>query len=405
MTALQSNDRSAVAHREPTVATVSGRPRVIHLTTTDMSLDWLLRPQLEAFADAGYDVVCASAPGPHVAALAESGLRHVSVSHLTRAMDPASDLRAFKELLALFRRERPEIVHTHNPKPGVLGRIAARAAGVPHIVNTVHGLYAQPTDGPARRAAVYGLERLAATCSHAELVQNPEDVDTLLDLRIPADRVRLLGNGVDLDRFTIDRLAPGEVAHRRRELGFGPDDVVCGLVGRLVVEKGYREVFAAVHELRDRCPRLKFAVVGPSEPDKADAIAPELMQRAEDDGVVFLGRRDDVEELYPLFDLYALASYREGFPRSAMEAAACGLPLVVTNIRGGRQVVDDGVSGLLVEPRDPVSLANGLEAIAGDDSLRNAMARASYEKSQTDFDQNAQIRVTLETYAALRSSS
>ena len=107
-----------------------------------MSLDWLLRPQLAAFADAGFEVVAMSAPGPHVGNLTASGISHIAVPSLTRAMSPAGDLRAFRELHREFRRLRPDIVHTHNPKPGVLGRLAARAAGVPVVVNTVHGLYA-----------------------------------------------------------------------------------------------------------------------------------------------------------------------------------------------------------------------------------------------------------------------
>ncbi|NIS30636.1 MAG: glycosyltransferase family 4 protein, partial [Actinobacteria bacterium] len=141
-----------------------------------MSLDWLLRPQLEAFADAGFEVIAMSAPGPHVAALDASGIRHVAVPALTRSMAPGRDLQAFAQLVARFRELRPDIVHTHNPKPGVLGRFAARLAGVPVVVNTVHGLYAVPGDRPAKRAVVYGLERLAAACSDAELLQNPEDL-------------------------------------------------------------------------------------------------------------------------------------------------------------------------------------------------------------------------------------
>src|SRR5206468_5482226 len=127
----------------------------------------------------------ASAPGPYVAGLVADGIQHVPLAHATRSMAPLEDVRALAELTRRFRELRPQIVHTHNPKPGVYGRLAARLAGVPAVVNTVHGLYAVPEDGLTRRAVVYGLERLAARCSHAELVQNVEDVATLRRLGVP----------------------------------------------------------------------------------------------------------------------------------------------------------------------------------------------------------------------------
>jgi glycosyltransferase involved in cell wall biosynthesis len=155
----------------------------------------------------------------------------------------SADLAAAREFLGICRRLRPDVVHTHNPKPGVYGRIAARLAGVPVVVNTVHGLYAQPDDPLPKRTVVYGLERLAATCSDAELLQNAEDLPVLRRLRVPERKLHLLGNGVDLSRFDPAAHA-GRRARVRAELGVADDEVVVGLVGRLVAEKGYREVFA-----------------------------------------------------------------------------------------------------------------------------------------------------------------
>jgi glycosyltransferase involved in cell wall biosynthesis len=268
-------------------------------------------------------------------------------------------------------------------------------------VNTVHGLYALPDDPLPKRALVYGLERLAATCSHAELVQNPEDVGVLRRLGIPAERIHLLGNGVDLTRFdpTADRTAA--VAALRRELDLDPDDVVVGAVGRLVWEKGYRELFAAHETARVRDPRLRLVVAGPADPDKADAVGPDDLDRAEAAGVRLLGRRDDVEDLYALFDVYALASHREGFPRSAMEAAAMGVPIVATNIRGCRQVVDHGRTGLLVPLGDVDRLADALVLLARDTDRRRAMGERAAARARTEFDQQRVIEITLAVYADL----
>ena len=295
-----------------------------------MSLDWLLGPQLEAFAAAGFEVMGASAAGSHVDAIEARGIRHIALAHATRAMAPGEDVLALRELYEVFRRERPTIVHTHNPKPGLYGRLAARAARVPVVVNTMHGLYALPDDPLAKRAVVYSLERIASTCSDAELLQNPEDLPVLERLGVPRRKLHVLGNGIDLARFERSALDEAAVARARADFGVEPDAVVIGAVGRLVREKGYFELFEAVRRARASCPALRLVVVGPSEPEKADAISAADIARAGESGVVFLGHREDVDVLYGAMDAYVLASHREGFPRSAMEAAAMGLPIIAT---------------------------------------------------------------------------
>src|SRR5262245_18936702 len=200
-----------------------------------MSRELLLGPQLEALAERGYAVVGASAPGEYVGALEARGIRHFPLRHATRRMAPREDVAAVFELSSLFRRLRPAIVHTHNPKQGLYGRVAARAARVQVVVNTVHGLYALPEDRFAKRAVVHGLERVAAACSDAELLQNEEDLPTLRRLGIPESRLTILGNGIDLTRFDRARFDAGEIAVARAEMGAtSDDDVIVGAVGRLV---------------------------------------------------------------------------------------------------------------------------------------------------------------------------
>jgi len=366
-----------------------------------MSLVLLLGPQLQAFAAAGYEVHTASAHGPYAARLESWGIPHHPLRHATRAIAPRRDAAAAVELERLFRRIKPDIVHTHNPKPGIYGRLAARAAAVPGVVNTVHGLYATPDDPLGRRAVVYGLERLAAACSDAELVQNVEDLEVLARLGVPRARLHLLGNGVDLERFRPGRLTAPERAALRASFGAGPDDVVIGAVGRLVAEKGYPELFAAAVKLARLTPRLRVVVVGPDDPEKADALGAGLLADARAAGVTFLGTRDDVEDLYGAFDCYVLASHREGFPRSAIEAAASGLPVVATDIRGCRQVVEHGRTGLLVPARDAHALAAALAALAGDPGRRAAMGAAGRAKAERELDQARVIATTLAVYDSI----
>jgi len=383
-------------------AVPSGRPRLVHLTTTDMSLALLLAPQLRAFADAGYEVVGVSEPGPYVGDLTAAGIEHRPLRHATRRFAPAQDARAGLELAKLLRALRPTIVHTHNPKPGVYGRIIARTVRGTAVVNTCHGLYALPSDPWSRRAAVYGLERLAATCSHAELVQNREDLETLARLGVPRRKLTLLGNGIDLARFDPATVDPQAVEVTRHEVGAGPAEVLCGTVGRLVWEKGYREVFAAAEALRGRAPHVRMVTVGPLDPDKGDAVtALDLDSARVLGGVRHLGFRAGMERLYAAMDLFVIASHREGFPRAAMEATAMGVPVIATDVRGCREVVDDGVTGVLVPVGDADALARAVERLAGDEDLRRRMGRAGRTKARRDFDQQRVIDITLGTYERL----
>ena len=371
------------------------------MTTVDLSLDVLLGYQLRRFADAGFDVVGVSAPGSHVAALEADGIRHAAVPSLTRSWTPAADARALGALRSLFRRERPAIVHTHNPKSGVLGRVAARGARVPVIVNTVHGLYDHEGLTRARRTVVARSERMAMRLSDHELFQSQEDLDRALgDGMVPASRATWLGNGVDLSRFDAAAVDAGAVARFRADWGGSP---VVGAVGRLVAEKGYPELFDAWRQVRTTHHDAVLVVVGPEEPDKDDALEPHVTRRARDDGVIFHGEAaaGEMPALYAAFDLFVLASHREGMPRSAIEASAMRLPVVATDIRGCREVVDDGATGRLVPVRDASALAAALGHLLEDRAAADAMGVAGRARALDRFDESAVVERTLQVYRRL----
>lgn len=376
------------------------RPKVLHLTTSDSSLDLLLRPQLIAFKEAGYEVVTASATGHYVASIEASGIRHIPLEHATRSMDLGRDLAMLPELYRLFRRERPDIVHTHNPKPGWFGRIAARVARVPVVMNTVHGLYATASDHRLKRLVIYGLERFASAFSDLELVQNPEDITVLRKLLVPRSKLVTLGNGIDLERFTV--ADPDRRALARAALGLEERHVAVGVVGRLVWEKGLREVFEMARRLPGRVDGVRVFVVGPLDPEKSDGLSrSDLDAIGAEAGVEFLGERLDIEAVYDALDIYVLASHREGFPRSAMEAAASGLPVVASDIRGCRQVVDHGHTGMLFRVGKVGELTDAVESLALDPDRRRALGRAARRKAESEFDQATVIATILDAYERL----
>jgi glycosyltransferase involved in cell wall biosynthesis len=363
-----------------------------------MSLDWLLGPQLAAFQEAGYDVVGMSAPGPHVPHLEQLGVRHEPLPSFTRSNDPFQDMRGFVELVRALRRLRPDILHTHNPKPGILGRIAGRLTGVPLVVNTQHGLYAQPDDTLLRRTAVYGAERLAAAFGHLELVQNEEDVRTLVEtLRVPPRKVRLLGNGIDLARFGQRDDTRAARDRIRSEWGIESDQIVCGMVGRLVAEKGVAEILEVTERLSSETD-VRFVWIGPTESDKSDAVDAAELARATESGLLLTGPRTDMPECYAAFDLFVTASWREGFPRCVMEASAMGLPTIATDIRGNRQAVRDDMTGVVVPVRNPDRLGAAILDLARDPQRRARLGAGARTLARSEFDQQRVIDRTLAAY-------
>jgi glycosyltransferase involved in cell wall biosynthesis len=362
-----------------------GRPlRVAHLTTVDMSLALLLRTELEVDKQAELETFGISAPGPYVEQLAGLGVRHVPLPALTRAWNPARDLRAVGQLAAALRRLRLDVLHTHNPKTGVIGRVVGRLAGVPVVVNTCHGLWLRPADPLTRRAFVLGLEAVAALASDAELYQNGEDRETLASWT-RVRRSRVVGNGVDLDRFRPDPEGGDRV---RRELGLLPGELLVGGVGRLVAEKGIEQYAGTAARLAGKA---RFVWVGPADDEKPDAVRTVP-------GVELLGERRDMTAIYSALDVFVLPSHREGFSRSAMEAAATGAAMVLTDIRGCREIGEHGSQVLLVPPKDEPALTEAVEQLLTDPGERARLGAAARARAQTEFDQRRVARSSLETY-------
>lgn len=369
--------------------------RIAHLTTVDISLRYLILPQMEKVVDLGGDSIGISADGPFVSEVEARGIRHIALPDSTRSIDIRKDLKTALALWRILKKEKPDVLHTHTPKPGIYGRIVGRLAGVPVVVNTIHGLYATPDDRFIKRLLVYTLEAVASRFSDRELVQSREDYEFVKRRRITRpNRTVLLGNGVDLDRFSPDRIPQHRRNELRRSIGAGPDDVVFGSVGRLVREKGFPELFEAARKMG---PGTLLVVVGPQEPDKQDGLTDAEIRAAQAAGVRLPGMQTNVDEWYAAMDVFVLASHREGFPRAAMEAAAMGLPIIATDIRGCREVVDDGVNGLMVEVRNPVALAEAINKLARSAETRQRMGRASTDKARTSFDEQTIVDTVLRT--------
>lgn len=380
--------------------------KVAHITTIDMGLRFLLLNQMLYLQQQGYDVVGISAPGPYVPILEQAGIRHVPVRATRRPLAPLEDLKSFWDYYRVLRRERPTIVHTHNPKPTLYAQIAARLAGIPIVVNTLHGYYFHDGTQPAVRRAFVLVEKLAARFADVILSQNTEDIETARREGIcPPEKIKPLGNGIDLDRFDPSRISPADRSRIRRSLGFSDEHLVVGYVGRLVEEKGLLELFEAIARLSESLPKVRLLAVGLFDDEKPDALSPRDVERfGIQDVSVFTGHREDMPDLYSIMDVLALPSYREGFPRAPMEASAMGVSTVVTDIRGCRETVEHGRNGLLVRPGDAGALAEALDRLLKNEELRRAASSHGLLRARALFDERRVFQTVAQEYARLLES-
>lgn len=376
--------------------------RIAHITTIDMGLRYLLLNQLRYLQASGYDVTGISAAGPDVPVLLQAGIPHMEVPMNRRPFSPLADLKGFFLYWRLLSRERFSLVHTHNPKPTFFGQIAARLAGVPVVVNTLHGFYFHDNTHPVLRRLFIWMETLAAQCADVILSQNQEDIQTAIREGIcRPEKIKFLGNGIDLARFH-GRVSPAEKGLARQKLGLTPEHKVVGFVGRLVKEKGIPELLEAARILRETIPNVRFLFIGPVDTEKPDALSPKTAaEYGVGDLCTFLGLRHDLPELYSAMDVCALPSHREGFPRVPMEACAMGIPIVVTDIRGCREVLEPNRNGLLVSLKSPKELAAALGKILSSSELAARFGREARKVAEERFDERSVFERVRGEYARL----
>ena len=369
--------------------------KIILFANTDWYLYNFRRSLALAVRAAGHEVLLISPPGEYGARFRDLGLRWEPLPAMDRrSLNPLRELRALAELVALFRREQPALVHNFTIKCAVYGSIAAMLTGVPARINAVAGLgyVFASNDRRARllRPVVRALMRFALRGRRARLIlQNHDDARMFLDHGLIEDaRVRVIaGSGVDCNRFlprTRSRSDPPRVL----------------LAARLLWEKGVKEYVQASRTLRAQGRRIRFLLAGASDPGNPAAVPEAAVRGWVDEGIVeWIGHVDDMPALFASSDIFVLPSYyREGLPKSLIEAAACATPLITTDMPGCRDVVTDGVDGLIVPPRDADALGTAIARLLDAPELARKLGLAARAKALAAFDERIVIRRTLETY-------
>lgn len=350
----------------------------------------------------GVEVLLLSPPGQYGQRLQDQGLRWEPVPMQRRSLNPLREARLVAWLVAKFRREAPTLVHCFTIKCAVYGSLAARLAGAPARVNAVAGMgyvfISNDTRARVLRPLVRASLRTALGGINARLVlQNPDDAALFAAAKlVDREQVRVIpGSGVDCAHF---------VAGDGQRDSMRPLRVL--MAARLLWDKGLAEFVEAARRLRSEGRAIEFLLAGNSDPGNPAAVPVEVVQGWDAAGVVrWLGHVDDMASLFSTVDVVVLPSYREGLPKGLIEAAACALPLVTTNVPGCREVVSDGVDGLLVPVRDGVALAEAIARLHDDPNLAASLGRSARAKVLERFDEKIVIERTLDVYRELWSDS
>jgi glycosyltransferase involved in cell wall biosynthesis len=372
---------------------LNGRPngpiRVCQAASSATSIYHLLRGQIQALSAAGCEVRALSGRDEFTIKAADSGIA-IDVAPMVRELSPWRDFAALLWLVRYFKRSRFDIVHTHTPKAGLLVPMAARMAGVPCVLHTVHGFLFHDRMRKPRWLAGWLAEKFTSLWVDGLLFQSREDCDNAPRLHIlPANRCFYIGNGVEVNRYLP---ADGDARlHARAPLNIGADEFVIGYAGRLVREKGIDDLLRAAERFISGKEHIRLVVVGAlEEDDQSDSLrAADLENWQHKLPVMFLGYREDLYRLFSAMDVFVLPSYREGLPRALTEASLAGVPMIATDIRGNREVVQHQVSGLLYPPGDVDGLVNALEDVYSHPESAQERAKRAQRNSVERFDETA----------------
>ena len=344
---------------------------------------------------AGYEVHVATMAGDSVPRILAHGLAHHAIPMTRSGKQPLQELRTVWALYRLFRGLRPVLVHLVTIKPVLYGGIAARLARVPAMVSAISGLgFVFVARGPRAalvRRVVAALYRLALGHRNSRIVfQNGNDLELLRGLGAVRDgqAVMIRGSGVDLAAYPA--------------LPEPPAPVAALMVARLLRDKGVLEFVEAARQLRRQGAGVRMLLAGGIDPGNPASVSQAEVDAWQQEGCIeALGERGDVAALYAASHLAVLPSYREGLPRSLIEAAACGRAVVTTDVPGCRDAIEPGETGLLVPPRDAAALAQAIARLAADAALRQRLGAAGRALAEREFDIEDVCRKHLDIYQAL----
>ena len=386
--------------------------KLIRITTVPLSLKVLLKGQLRFMASNGFDVKGVSSEGEELREVHENEGIAVEAITMSRKITPFQDLKSLWEMWNFLRKEKPQIVHTHTPKAGIIGMLAARLAGVPHRLHTVAGLPLMEATGIKRKILNF-VEKLTYSSATRVYPNSKGLYDFILQNNFTqSNKLKIIGNGssngINTVFFSPVQVSEIENVALREKLNIQPDDFVFVFVGRIVSDKGINELIKAFSELQtaenNQLTSIKLLLVGGLESD-LDPLNPEtLAEINQNRDIISVGFQQDVRPFFAISDALAFPSYREGFPNVVMQAGAMGLPSIVSDINGCNEIIVEGENGLIIPPKNVEKLKEKMLTLARDKNLYIKLKENSRRMIENRYEQSVVWKALLEEYEGLLQS-
>ena len=385
--------------------------KLIRITTVPLSLKVLLKGQLRFMASNGFDVKGVSSEGEELREVHENEGIAVEAITMSRKITPFQDLKSLWEMWNFLRKEKPQIVHTHTPKAGIIGMLAARLAGVPHRLHTVAGLPLMEATG-TKRKILNIVEKLTYSSATRVYPNSKGLYDFILQNNFTqSNKLKIIANGssngIDTTFFSPDQVTEIERVTLREKLNIQPDDFVFVFVGRIVSDKGINELIKAFSELQtveNKPAGIKLLLVGGLEND-LDPLNPEtLAEINQNKDIISVGFQQDVRSFFAIADALVFPSYREGFPNVVMQAGAMGLPSIVSDINGCNEIIIEGENGLIIPSKNVEKLKEKMLTLAKDKNLYTKLKGNSRRMIENRYEQSVVWNALLEEYEGLLQS-
>ncbi|WP_025663558.1 glycosyltransferase family 4 protein [Aquimarina megaterium] len=379
--------------------------KIIRVTTVPISLGKLLQGQLK-FMSQYYDIIGVSGKGEGQLDMVSQneGVRVIPVE-MTRKITPIKDLKAVYRLYKVFKKEKPQIVHSHTPKAGTLSMLAAKLAGVPHRLHTIAGLPLLEATG-AKRVLLDTVEKATYTCA-TKIYPNSSGLNDIIiaNKYTSSKKLKVIANGssngIDTSFFDPGLYTKEENLKLSESLGIKSTDTVIIYVGRLVKDKGIHELIDAFKKLNTASATVKLLLVGTYEKD-LDPLSPDTEEEINTNpNIITVGWQNDVRPYFAISDILAFPSYREGFPNVVMQAASMGLASIVTDINGCNEIITEGINGKIIPVKDAEQLFQNLKMLVEDKTQRDTLAGNARESITSRYERKVVWEALLEEYRTL----
>ncbi len=376
----------------------------MRITTIPASMQVLLRGQGRFMKEHGFDVVMVSSDGDEVEALKQQEDAPHFIIPFTRTISPVKDLKCLWLLTKLMKRIKPDIVHTHTPKAGLIGMWAAKLAGVPVRLHTIAGLPWMETTGLLRKILKF-VEKLTFLAATRVFANSARQKEFLLENNIGKNKMEVLGsgssNGIDTSYFSVNETILKDAQRLRANENIPAGGLVWIFIGRLVKDKGLEELLTSFSILSEKFPEDRLWLLGKEEPE-LDPLSTAASNILNSHGAVKKwGFINDVRPFLSAAEVLVFPSYREGFPNVPMQAALMGCSLILSDINGCNEIVDHGKTGLLVPPKNQPALLDAMIKVRSEAGFRDAITANTKNSILQRFDQKALWNIILDRYTQL----